>query len=222
MPGRFITIEGIEGVGKTTQARLLARALERAGSAVCLTREPGGTPEAEALRTLLLRGSFDWSPRAEALLHFAARAEHVDRVIAPALARGEWVISDRYSDSTMAYQGYGQGSDRSFIGGLRRLLALDPDLTIILDLPLEVARTRLAGRGLPLFERAEGPGSTAEKDRYEALGQDFFARVREGFREIATAEPERCLILDSTGAIPAVHEQILAAVLEHFMVAPAQ
>lgn len=222
MRGRFITIEGIEGVGKTTQARLLARALEQSGSVVCLTREPGGTPEAEALRTVLLRGAFDWSPRAEALLHFAARAEHVDRVIAPALARGEWVVSDRYSDSTMAYQGYGQGSDRRFIAGLRRLLGLDPDLTIILDLPLDVARTRLAGRGLPLFERIETPAGAAERDRYEALGHDFFARAREGFLEVAASEPERCLILDSTGTIAAVHDRIFAAVTERFVVAATQ
>lgn len=221
MRGRFITIEGVEGVGKTTHARLLAEALERAGVPVRLTREPGGTPASEALRAVLLRGSFDWSPRAETLLHYAARADHVDHVIAPALDEGRWVLCDRFFDSTMAYQGYGQGSDRRFIGELRRLLGIDPDLTIILDVPMDVADARLAGRGLPLLEDKAGSFSPPEPDRYEGLGAQFFARARAGFREIAAQEPERCVLLDTMAGAETVHKLILEVIAERFSVAAA-
>ncbi|HVY18249.1 MAG TPA: dTMP kinase, partial [Rhodopila sp.] len=137
--GRFITLEGGEGAGKTTQADLLARALTARGETVVRTREPGGAPGAELLRGILLNGGIDWSPRAETLLHFAARSEHVAKTIEPALARGDWVVCDRFYDSTMAYQGYGQGADRGFISEQVRLAGIVPDVTIVLDVPEAVA-----------------------------------------------------------------------------------
>src|SRR6185312_16957317 len=145
--GRFITLEGGEGAGKTTQVRLLAEALAAQGLTVLRTREPGGAPGAELLRDLLLRGEVDWSAPAEALLHFAARAEHVEKTIRPALAAGTWVVCDRFADSTMAYQGYGQGADRGFIAELTRRIGLQPDLTIVLDVSDAVAVSRLVRRG---------------------------------------------------------------------------
>ena len=124
--GRFVTLEGGEGAGKTTQSALLAEALAARGVAVLRTREPGGSPGAELLRGVLLGGSVDWAPRAETLLHFAARAEHVAKTIEPALQAGTWVVCDRFFDSTMAYQGYGQGADRGFIASLIGLLGIAP------------------------------------------------------------------------------------------------
>lgn len=197
--GRFITIEGGEGAGKSTQARHLAAALERAGIAVLLTREPGGAPGAELLRRLLLEGSTAWSPLAEALLHFAARAEHVARTIHPALERGTWVVCDRYTDSTMAYQGYGQGADRRAIAALARLIDLRPDLTIMLDVSVATGQARLAARG-------------ARPDRYERMGRDFLARVHEGFRAIAAAEPERCVLISAEADEADISEAAIAAV----------
>jgi dTMP kinase len=180
--GRFITFEGGEGAGKSTQARRLAAHLEAAGQKVVLTREPGGTAGAERIRALLLDAAAAWTGLAEILLHFAARAEHVARVIRPALAAGSIVICDRFTDSTLAYQGYGQGGDRAAIAQLARLIALEPDLTIVLDISVADSLSRLAARG----EKA---------DRYERLGADFFARVAAGFRAIAAAAPERCVLI---------------------------
>ncbi len=180
----FVTIEGGEGAGKSTQAELLHAALTRRGNAAILTREPGGTPGAEALRRLLLSGEIAWSLPAETLLHFAARADHVEQVIRPALLRGAWVVCDRFSDSTMVYQGYGQGADRARIAQLSAQMDLVPDLTIVLDVPVETSLARLAGRA-----RAA--------DRYERLGPAFFARVRDGFREVARADPARCVLIDA-------------------------
>jgi dTMP kinase len=151
------------------------------------------------LRGLLLGGSVDWAPRAETLLHFAARAEHVAKTIEPALLAGTWVVCDRFHDSTMAYQGYGQGADRSFIGALTGLLGVVPDVTIVLDVAEDVAVERMRRRG-------------GDADRYERLDGAFHARVREGFRTIAAAEPERCLLLDGAGDVAAVHTAVMAAV----------
>ena len=145
--GRFITLEGGEGAGKSTQVRLLANALAQLGLPILRTREPGGAPGAEILRTRLRGGSVDWSPQAETLLHFAARAEHVEKTIRPALAAGTWVVCDRFYDSTMAYQGYGQGADRGMIATLADLLRLVPDLTIVLDVSEAVAIARQIARG---------------------------------------------------------------------------
>lgn len=182
--GWFITLEGGEGAGKSTQARLLAQALARAGHAVLATREPGGTPEAELLRRILLAPDQRFTPAAETLLHFAAREQHVAQVIRPALAAGTIVLCDRFTDSTRVYQGAGLGVPAPRIEALAAWLGCPPDLTLILDLPVESALARLAARG--------GAG-----DRYERLGAPFFTRVREGFRRIAAADPGRCVLLDA-------------------------
>jgi dTMP kinase len=199
MAGRFITLEGGEGAGKTTQCALLAEALMVCHMPVLCTREPGGAPGAELLRGILLAGTVDWAPQAETLLHFGARAEHVAKTILPALGEGSWVVCDRFYDSTMAYQGYGQGADRLFIGELIRLLGIKPDLTLVLDVPEPVATTRMRQRG-------------GDADRYEKLDAAFHARVRDGFRQIAAAEPERCVLVDASGEIEAVHAAIMEAV----------
>ena len=163
------------------------------------TREPGGAPGAELLRTLLLNGPIDWSPPAEVLLHFAARAEHVERTIRPALAAGIWVVCDRFAASTMVYQGDGQGADRASIATLTGLIGLRPDLIVVLDVPVATSVARLAGRG-----------GTA--DRYESLGAAFFARVRQGFLDVVAAEPERCVVVDGQPSPAEVAAAILAAV----------
>ena len=199
MTQRFITVEGGEGAGKTTQVELLANALTARGATVLRTREPGGAPGAELLRDILLNASLDWAPRAETLLHFAARAEHVAKTILPALETGAWVICDRFYDSTMAYQGYGQGADRRFIAELIRLVGIAPALTVVLDVPEAVAHERMRLRG-----RAT--------DRYESLNAAFHARVRQGFREIAAAEAERCVVVDAAGDRQDVHAAVMAAV----------
>ena len=195
----FITLEGGEGAGKSTQAALLADALCARGLPVLRTREPGGAPGAELLRGLLLGGTTEWSQRAETLLHFAARAEHVEKTIRPALAAGMWVVCDRFYDSTLAYQGYGQGADRDFIRALIGLVGLTPDLTIMLDVPDAVGASRLRGRG-------------GAADRYERLDAAFHTRVNAGFRAIAAATPERCVLLTAEPGIEAVHASIIAAV----------
>jgi dTMP kinase len=196
---RFITLEGGEGAGKSTQARLLARALAQAGHAVLLTREPGGAPGAEALRAMLLGGLHHWSAPAEAHLHFAARAEHLARTILPALTAGIIVVCDRFADSTLAYQGYGQGADKELIRGLTGLLPRQPDLTVMLRVSPGVASQRIAGRRQAL-------------DRYEVMDPAFHARVAEGFAEIAAGSPGRCRIVDADGAVDAVHAAIMEAV----------
>lgn len=182
-PLRFITFEGGEGAGKSTQIRLLADALRQAGELVELTREPGGTKGAEEIRTLLVEGGVGrWQPESEALLHFAARAEHLAHVIRPALAAGKWVLCDRFADSTLAYQGYGQGLDLDWLWTLRRHIVgpTEPGLTIMLDLPVE--------HGLA---RAE------TEQRYERMGADFHRRLAEGFRQLAAADKDRCRVIDA-------------------------
>jgi dTMP kinase len=194
--GHFITLEGGEGAGKTTQARLLADAMVDLGLPVLRTREPGGAPGAEVLRGLLLGGAVDWSVPAETLLHFAARAEHVERTIRPALAAGMWVVCDRFTDSTMAYQGYGEGADRDTIASLIRLLGMVPDVTLVLDVSDAVAAARRMQRG-------------GDADRYERLDALFHERVRQGFRDIAAAAPERCARIAADGAVTEVHAAIM-------------
>lgn len=200
--GRFITIEGGDGAGKSTQAGLLATALERAGIAVRATREPGGSPGAEAIRGLLLEGEGGrWDARGEALLLVAARHDHVARLIEPALADGTWVVCDRFADSTLAYQGYGRGLALADIAALHRFALGDfvPDLTLVLDLPVALGLARLAAR------------STAA-DRFERLDPAFHERLRDGFRRIAAAEPARCVLIDAAGDPRVVHGAILDAV----------
>ena len=177
MTGRFITFEGGEGAGKSTQLRHLAASLSARGLTVCTTREPGGAPNAEFLRGMLLGGGHDFAPLTEMLLHFAARAEHLERTIRPALAAGAWVLCDRFYDSTEAYQVHGQGADPAALATLKSLADPHPDLTLILDVSEATAALRQAARG-----RAA--------DRYDRLGPDFHARVAQGFRDIAAGNPK--------------------------------
>jgi dTMP kinase len=194
----FITLEGGEGAGKSTQARLLADALVARGLPVLRTREPGGAPGAELLRGLLLGGEVEWSAPAETLLHFAARAEHVAKAIRPALDAGMWVVCDRFYDSTMAYQGYGQGADRGTIETLIVLLGIVPDVTLVLDVSEAVAIERQLKRGM-------------DADRYERLDALFHARVRQAFRDIAAAAPARCALIAADGSEAEVHAAIMQA-----------
>lgn len=184
MTGRLITFEGGDGAGKSTQAALFADWLAGLGIPVFRTREPGGTDEAEAIRALLVAGARDWDPLTEAMLHYAARREHVEKRIRPALAAGKWVVSDRFYDSTVAYQCYGQGVAPEDEAVLRRLAVggLQPDLTLMLDIPVETGR-----------ERAR----TRQKSRYEAMNDDLHRRVRSGFLEIARREPQRVAVVDA-------------------------
>ena len=199
--GRFITIEGGEGTGKSTQACLLAKALRRRGTAVVTTREPGGSPGAEKIRELLLDETVAWDPPTEALLQFAARADHYVTLIAPALRRGDWVVSDRFADSTRAYQGSGMGVAAAAIETLYELALGDfrPDLTLILDLSVERAMKRLEGR--------EG-----RLDRYERKDAAFHKDVRDGFLRISEEEPERVVVIDADAPVEIVSSRIEKAV----------
>jgi len=206
--GRFITFEGGEGAGKSSQVRLLAEQLETAGLEVVATREPGGAPGAEEIRRLLVHGAPGrWRPKTEALLHVAARCDHLDRVVLPALERGCWVISDRFADSTMAYQGYGQGLGPDWVAALNELVLGDfaPDLTIILDLPVEAGLARAAARG---------EGGEGGDDRYERMDKAFHRRLREGYKEIARRSPTRCVLVDASGDMAAVNALVRRAVAD--------
>lgn len=186
--GRFITVEGGDGSGKSTQVRLLADLLRGSGIETVITREPGGSPGAEAIRRLLLKGSIDrWEPLAESLLHFAARQDHLRRLVRPALARGAWVVCDRFADSTLAYQGYGMGVDADSLGHLAEIVVGDtrPDLTLVLDIAPEAGLARAAGR-------------SEHATRYERLDAVFHQRVRAGFLAIAKANPARCVLIDAS------------------------
>ena len=202
--GRFITFEGGEGAGKSTQVRLLTAALAGQGRDVLATREPGGATGAEEIRHLLVSGDPGrWDGVTEALLHFAARRDHLARTVWPALDAGRWVVSDRFADSTMAYQGYGHGLGREPIERLYAVTvgSFAPDLTLILDVPPEsgIARTHA---------RMDG------EDRYERMDLSFHQRLRAGFLEIAALEPQRCVIIDASGSVDEVHAAILKAVAE--------
>ena len=189
--GRFITLEGGEGAGKSTQVARLKQSIEARGHECIATREPGGAPGAEMVRKLLVEGPTEqWDGVTEALLHFAARREHLRTTVLPAIARGAWVVSDRFADSTMAYQGYGHGIDRAILGTLYDITvgAFRPDLTLILDLPVDTGLARAASR-------------RGKETRYESLPLDFHERVRAGFLDIAAADPERCVVIDATAAI---------------------
>jgi dTMP kinase len=204
--GRFITLEGIEGAGKSTVAAALAAALRARGLTVVATREPGGTPLAERLREVVLqRGTERIAPEAETLLMFAARAVHVENLIRPALARGEWVICDRYTDATRAYQGGGRGVSASFIETLSGevLGGFTPDLTLLLDLPVMTGLERAHAR-----RRAAGDGDV---DRFESETVAFFDRVRARYLEIATADPGRVRVLDATKSAAALAQDAVDA-----------
>jgi dTMP kinase len=207
--GRFVTFEGGEGAGKSTQVRRLADALRAAGVPVRLTREPGGSPGAEEIRALLVSGETGrWDPLTEALLISAARRDHLRRTVLPALEAGEWVLCDRFADSTTAYQGHGHGLGREATEVLYGLVAGEfrPDLTLILDVPVEAGLARAAARA-----GGEGRGGAAE-DRYERMGRDFHQRLREGFLDIARREPGRCAVVDASRGPDEVAADVLAAV----------
>ena len=202
--GRFITLEGGEGAGKSTLARALAEALETRGVRIKLTREPGGTPNAEAIRELLVSGDADrWSAVAETLLLYAARVDHVDRLIRPALEAGLWVICDRFADSTRAYQGAGGALPAERIAAIHKASIGDfsPDLTFILDLDPEhgLQRTRARGEAVTRFE-------TRERAFHQAL--------RSGFLAIAEAEPDRCVVLDAARPADELTEEAIAILSE--------
>ena len=197
--GRFITFDGGEGAGKTTQIARLAQALRARGHEVVQTREPGGAPGADLLRAMLLEGRYHWPSLAEILLHFASRADHVESVIRPALARGAVVLCDRFADSTMVYQGFGLGGDRARIAELSSMIGLVPDLTLVLDVSVATTQARLAARG-------------QAADRYESLGEAFFARIRDGFLAVARDNPDRCVVLSGERAPDAVTEAIASVI----------
>ena len=198
VPGRFITFEGGEGAGKSTQVALLGDRLRAAGHEVIATREPGGTPGAMDIRRLLVEGSVDrWEPFSELLLHNAARHEHVQKTIAPALAAGKWVICDRFADSTMAYQGQAQNVDRDMVARINRVAAGDvwPDLTIVLDLAVADGLARAQGR-------------RGVEDRYERMGTAFHERIRGAFLDITKAEPGRCAVIEAAGGVDQVAGEV--------------
>jgi len=205
--GRFLTVEGIEGVGKSTQVPRLAQALNLSGVACVLTREPGGTPLAEKIRELVLAPGAETLPdAAELLLMFAARSVHLENFIKPNLEAGRWVVCDRFTDATYAYQGAGRGFAFDSIAQLERLVqeAMRPDLTLLLDAPvaagLERVRARNAGAGWP-----------SAPDRFERERGEFFERVREGYLARAAAEPERIAVIVAPGGIDQVAARILEA-----------
>ena len=193
-PGRFITFEGGEGAGKSTQIGLAAARLRAQGIDVLETREPGGP-----IRDLLVKGDQDWTPMAEALLHFAARADHLEKTIKPALASGTWVLCDRFADSTMAYQGIAQGLGVQAVETLYDLVAgdLQPDLTLILDLPVAVGLDRAVRRDI-------------DETRYERMGTAFHETLRHAFLDIAAAHPDRCAIINADAPVETVQESIWA------------
>jgi len=200
--GRFISFEGGEGAGKSTQVARLVAALGERGVDVVKTREPGGSPGAEAIRNLVLNGEVErWSSMTETLLMFAARSDHLERTIRPALEAGKWVICDRFADSSRAYQGAGGGVSSAFIEQLDAAIvgADQPDLTLIFDLPVEVGLERAFGRGL--FET-----------RFESKGGAFHQRLRDGFAAIAAAHTQRCRVIDAVGDQDEVFARVWAAV----------
>ncbi len=200
--GRFITFEGGEGTGKSTQVRLLAQHLSHGGADVVQTREPGGSPSAEEIRALLVTGAADrWSPLAETLLFYAARVEHWRQVIEPALSRGAHVICDRFADSTMAYQCYAGGLDKRVVNELHRLAmgGAEPDLTLVLDLPVDEGLKRAAAR-------------RDDETRFERKGREFHERLRNGYLDIARAAPKRCAIVDASQSVERVQEAVRSVV----------
>lgn len=202
--GRFITFEGGEGAGKSTQVKRLVARLAGQGRDVVSTREPGGSPGAESIRDLVLRGAADrWSSVTETLLMYAARRDHLERVIRPALDRGAWVICDRFADSTRAYQGAAGGADPRLITALETHVVegTRPDLTLVFDLPPEVGLARAQARA-------------GAEMRFESKGLAFHERLRDGFRAIAAAEPDRCATIDATADMDAVETAVWAVVAE--------
>ena len=207
--GRFITLEGGEGVGKSTLAAALAAHLGERGLTVVRTREPGGSPGAEVLRGVILNPPSEvaggWRPTAEALLFYAARSDHIERTIRPALERGAWVICDRFSDSTRAYQVAAGGLAAEHFDALEKMCVgpTSPDLTLVLDLPIEIARTRMKKRALA-------------EDAIEARGTAYHEAVHRAFLDIAKANPQRCVVLDASSSAEALAEFALGEVRRRF------
>lgn len=193
--GRFISLEGVDGAGKSTHVAWIAEHLRAGGHTVLVTREPGGTPLAERLRELVLTQPMD--PIAETMLLFAARADHVQRAIAPALAGGTWVLCDRFTDATFAYQGGGKGVAAELIAHLAQVShdGLLPDLTLVFDCPYEVSRERLRATG-----RAP--------DRFEREDQQFFDRVRQAYLALARTDPERIRVIDASGSVEEIKKMV--------------
>lgn len=206
-PARFITLEGGEGAGKSTQVRLLAQSLVAAGVAVLTTREPGGSPGGEAIRSLVVSGDVDkWNPTTESLLFMAARYDHLATRINPALARGEWVLCDRFYDSTYVYQGISKKVGGAWLDQLYSLLFANtaPDLTLLLDLPPSVG-----------LNRADKRGNAAES-RFEQMDISFHESLRAGFLQLAKDNPERIKLVDAAGDLAQVHAAIVATVNARF------
>jgi dTMP kinase len=195
MRGKFITFEGVDGAGKSTHVEWFANELRSAGRAVLVTREPGGSPLAEKLRELVLHEPMD--AVTETFLVFAARDDHLKKRILPAIAAGTWVVCDRFTDATVAYQGGGKGVDGGLIDALRNVVhpELKPDCTLVFDCAYEVSRERMSKSGRAL-------------DRFEREGQAFFERVRGAYLAIAKAEPERVRVIDSTHSLEAIRDEL--------------
>ena len=208
--GRFVTLEGLEGVGKTTNLAHVESRLRATGRDVVVTREPGGTPFGERLRALVLAADAELRAETELLLMAASRVEHVARVVEPALARGAWVLSDRFLDASVAYQGGGRGLGPALVADLHARLGvtLVPDLTILLDLPVAAGLARMRARGTP--------------DRIEREGVAFFERARAAYLERAAAEPGRVVVVDASAALPDVRAAIDRALAERLGLDPAR
>jgi dTMP kinase len=203
--GRFITVEGSEGVGKSTNMEFIGEYLRTLGKTVVMTREPGGTPVAERIRDVLLQSELgSMTDHCELLLMFAARADHVGQIIRPALERGDWVLCDRFTDATYAYQGGGRGMDDHDIAILEQfvLQGLIPDLTVLLDAPPDVSAARRLARGI--------------SDRFEAEEAAFFARVRQKYRERAVLEPGRVALVDASGSLEEVQATLVSILKKYF------
>ena len=200
MRGKFITLEGVDGAGKSSHVEGIAALLRTRGQRVRVTREPGGTPLAEKLRALVLAEPMD--PLSETLLMFAARSDHLRRVVVPALTEGTWVVCDRFTDATVAYQGGGKGVSADLIDRLRRAVHpdLEPDLTLIFDCPYEVARERLGQTGKAL-------------DRFEREGREFFERVRRGYLNLAAAQSGRIRVIDASRALDIIKKDVKITIL---------
>lgn len=200
MRGKFITLEGVDGAGKSSHVEGIAGLLRARGQRVRVTREPGGTPLAEKLRALVLAEPMD--PLSETLLMFAARSDNLRRVVVPALNEGTWVVCDRFTDATVAYQGGGKGVSADLIDRLRRAVHpdLEPDLTLIFDCPYEVARERLGQTGKAL-------------DRFEREGREFFERVRGGYLNLAAAQPGRIRVIDASRALDIIKKDVEITIL---------
>tara|TARA_Y100000782_G_scaffold41136_1_gene45784 strand:- start:227031 stop:227690 length:660 start_codon:yes stop_codon:yes gene_type:complete len=203
----FITFEGGEGVGKSTQIRVFREFLEKSGLQVVMTREPGGCDNALALRKMLVEGDADrWDGLSETLLYSAARNEHLREVIRPELKNGRWIICDRFADSTHVYQGEGRGMPYDVLEYVSNIVVKDtwPDLTFVLDMPTEDGLYRARGRQENMFE-----------NRFETIEDSFHERVRQGFLKIAKKNPQRCRVIDANGTIEEVHERVKNALFQY-------